>query len=35
VHGGAQITPLRIVVAVALELAVVGYFWLCWRLVGR
>jgi hypothetical protein len=32
---GAQITTLRIVVAAILELAIVGYFCLCWRLFGR
>jgi hypothetical protein len=32
---GAQVTTLRIAVAAILELAIVGYFWLCWRLFGR
>jgi hypothetical protein len=35
VHWGAQITTLRVVLAAGLELVVVGYFWFCWRLVGR
>jgi hypothetical protein len=35
VFWGAQITALRVVLAVLLEAAILGYFWLCWRLLAR